>query len=151
MPCRSSRRRNAHVGTMNATSTASIARDCGVKVSKNATTCCASSTKSSNGGASGTGHAAEEDGGSLLSRHAWTIRGIDCPGCITRIETALHRLDGLTSAHITFATLRLVVDFDASRLSLSQIEAAVAGLGYELSGTSAVSYTHLTLPTKVNV
>lgn len=136
MPCRSSRRRNAHVGTMNATSTASIARDCGVKVSKNATTCCASSTKSSNGGASGTGHAAEEDGGSLLSRHAWTIRGIDCPGCITRIETALHRLDGLTSAHITFATLRLVVDFDASRLSLSQIEAAVAGLGYELSGTS---------------
>ncbi|GAA4647853.1 zinc/cadmium/mercury/lead-transporting ATPase [Kistimonas scapharcae] len=42
----------------------------------------------------------------------------------------------MIKARITFASLRLTVEFDASRLNLSQIEATVTGLGYGLSGVS---------------
>ncbi|OQX35960.1 MAG: cadmium-translocating P-type ATPase [Oceanospirillales bacterium LUC14_002_19_P2] len=120
---------------MDSTKTAPTVKSCCLQASEEVTTCCASGAESGGGSVSSTGCTEEdEEVDSPPSRHTWTISGIDCPSCISKVETALHRLDGLIKAHITFATLRLTVDFDASRLNLSRIEATVTELGYGLSG-----------------
>ena len=135
MSCCSNHRCNSHVGTMDTTQAVPTVKSCCLQASEDVTACCTSGAESGGASASSTSYAEEdEESDSPPSRHTWTISGIDCPSCISKVETALHRLDGLIKAHITFATLRLTVDFDASRLSLSQIEAAVTGLGYGLSG-----------------
>ncbi len=135
MSCCSSNRCNARVSTIDTTQAAPTVKNCCLQASDVVTTCCASGAESGGSSVSSTGCAEEdEEGDSPPSRHTWAISGIDCPSCISKVETALHRLDGLIKAHITFATLRLTVDFDASRLNLSQIEATVTELGYGLSG-----------------
>lgn len=80
--------------------------------------------------------AAEGDGSAAYTQHSWFVSDIDCPSCISKVKETLKQLDGLLSVQMTFATLRLTVEFDASRLNQSEIEQTVIELGYGLSDVS---------------
>ncbi len=58
------------------------------------------------------------------------IEGITCAACIWLNERQLARQDGVTAAHINFATHRALVRWDSRRIRLSQILAAIAAIGY---------------------
>ncbi|HCR4096327.1 TPA: zinc/cadmium/mercury/lead-transporting ATPase [Providencia rettgeri] len=63
-------------------------------------------------------------------RFSWIIRGMDCPSCANKIETAVRQISEVKQAKVLFATEKLVVDAntDISTAVRSTVEAA----GYEL-------------------
>ncbi|WP_333988091.1 zinc/cadmium/mercury/lead-transporting ATPase [Providencia huaxiensis] len=73
-------------------------------------------------------------------RFSWVIRGMDCPSCANKIETAVGQISEVKQAKVLFATEKLVVDAntDISAAVRSTVEAA----GYELlevTGNSAAA------------
>ncbi|HEM6844834.1 zinc/cadmium/mercury/lead-transporting ATPase [Providencia rettgeri] len=63
-------------------------------------------------------------------RFSWIIRGMDCPSCANKIETAVKQISEVKQAKVLFATEKLVVDAntDISVVVRSTVETA----GYEL-------------------
>ncbi|CAH0525545.1 Zinc/cadmium/lead-transporting P-type ATPase [Vibrio hippocampi] len=66
------------------------------------------------------------------SQHAWFIRGMDCPSCARKVETAATNVVGEGQAKVLFATEKLLVNVtDAGQIA--QIEAAIKSAGFTLS------------------
>ena len=148
--CCSNHRCNAHVSSADAVQMTAAVSSCCQQAAENVDGCCGSSVEASGFSSASTGQAEEDDEGeSPPVRQTWTISGIDCPSCISKVETALHRLEGMIKAHITFATLRLTVEFDPSRLTLFQIENIVTELGYGLSGVNGNASPKSSLTEKI--
>ncbi|MGO2303616.1 MAG: zinc/cadmium/mercury/lead-transporting ATPase [Providencia sp.] len=63
-------------------------------------------------------------------RFSWIIRGMDCPSCASKIETAVTQIKDVKQAKVLFATEKLVVDAD-SDISIA-VRATVETAGYEL-------------------
>ena len=61
---------------------------------------------------------------------ALLLEGVTCGACLWLIEQCLLRIDGICHASIQFTTRRALVRWDAAKLQLSAILAAIAGLGY---------------------
>lgn len=59
------------------------------------------------------------------------IEGMTCAACAKAVERASKKLDGVTEANVNFATEKLTVNFDDSKLALSDIQAAVEKAGYK--------------------
>ncbi|MEI9746227.1 zinc/cadmium/mercury/lead-transporting ATPase [Moellerella wisconsensis] len=63
-------------------------------------------------------------------RYSWIIRGMDCPSCARKIETAVAQIPQIKQAKVLFATEKLVVDADTDiRGDVANI---VQQAGYEL-------------------
>ena len=60
------------------------------------------------------------------------VQGMTCASCVRRIEKALGRVDGVSQADVNLATEKAHVVFDASRVSLDEMRAAVEKAGYTL-------------------
>lgn len=50
------------------------------------------------------------------------ITGMTCAACSNRVEKGLHRMDGVTSASVNFATEKAVVSFDNERVDFPAIQ-----------------------------
>ena len=57
-----------------------------------------------------------------------------CPMCAQKIETALKKADGVTSATVLYNASKAKVEFDESRTSLAELIRIITGLGYEVIG-----------------
>lgn len=55
---------------------------------------------------------------------------LTCPSCVAKIERALGRTDGVTSATVHFATGRIEVDHDPSRADADALVETVRAAGY---------------------
>ncbi len=64
-----------------------------------------------------------------LERVRLEIRGMTCASCAARIERRLNKLDGV-EASVNLATEEATVAFDAGRVDLSALIAAVEAIGY---------------------
>jgi Cu2+-exporting ATPase len=60
------------------------------------------------------------------------IGGVSCAACTWLIETTLKRLDGVDEASLNLSQGRLDVRFDDSKLPMSALFSAIAGLGYSV-------------------
>ncbi|HEX9062422.1 MAG TPA: heavy metal translocating P-type ATPase [Clostridia bacterium] len=58
------------------------------------------------------------------------ITGMTCAACSARIEKKLGRTEGIKKAMVNLATERASIEYDASRIKVSDIVKAVQGLGY---------------------
>lgn len=56
--------------------------------------------------------------------------GFSCPSCVAKIEKQLGRIDGVDKVEVKFASSRIEVDHDASRVSVDDLVAAVGKAGY---------------------
>ncbi|MHA1189195.1 MAG: heavy metal translocating P-type ATPase [Alphaproteobacteria bacterium] len=65
------------------------------------------------------------------------VPGIHCGGCISRIERALDRLDGVEQARVNFSTRRLSATFDPARTDAQGVAGAVTALGYDVTPYTA--------------
>ncbi|TQJ50592.1 heavy metal translocating P-type ATPase [Phycicoccus sp. SLBN-51] len=68
------------------------------------------------------------------------IGGMTCASCVGRIEKALNRLDGVTSARVNLATEVASVSYDAAVVDPTELTAAVERAGY--TGTVRHPETH---------
>lgn len=53
-----------------------------------------------------------------------------CPMCAQKIETALQKVDGVTSASVLYNASKAKVDFDEEKTSLDKLKNVITGLGY---------------------
>src|SRR5690242_17402750 len=58
------------------------------------------------------------------------IGGMTCASCVGRVEKALRRVDGVAAAEVNLATEVATVRFDAARIGLAELTAAVTKAGY---------------------
>ena len=65
-----------------------------------------------------------------MNRESLTISGMTCAACAKRIERALGKLDGVTSASVNFATEKLTVEYDEKKLSKPVIQEKIIEAGY---------------------
>ena len=56
--------------------------------------------------------------------------GFSCPSCVAKIEKAVGRLDGVEDVKAHFASSRIEVDHDPEVVSVDDVVAAVAKVGY---------------------
>jgi P-type Cu2+ transporter len=75
---------------------------------------------------------------SLFVRHAedgsehmdFAVEGVNCAGCIRKIETGLKQIPGITEARLNFTNRRLAVGWRKGDLEPGDIVEAVARIGY---------------------
>ena len=58
------------------------------------------------------------------------IEGMTCGGCTLAARKVLERLDGVTSADVSYEKKQAVVTFDPAKVTVAQMIAAVATLKY---------------------
>lgn len=59
------------------------------------------------------------------------IEGMTCAACAKAVERASKKLEGVSEANVNFATEKLNISFDSSKVSLEDIQNAVAKAGYK--------------------
>ena len=58
------------------------------------------------------------------------VEGVNCAGCIRKIETGLKNLPGVVDARLNFTNRRLAVDWTDGSLAAGDVVAALARIGY---------------------
>jgi len=53
-----------------------------------------------------------------------------CPMCAQKIETALQKIPGVTSATVLYNASKAKVEFDETRVSPEELVKVITGLGY---------------------
>jgi copper chaperone CopZ len=57
-------------------------------------------------------------------RYVYKLDKLCCANCAAKIETAIKKIDGVTSATIVFMTTRLTIEADESKISAIEEKAA---------------------------
>jgi copper chaperone len=67
-----------------------------------------------------------------------TLRSQDlnCPSCVSKIESQLHSIKGVHKATVHFSTGRIVVEHDREQVQVEELVAAVARVGYKAKATA---------------
>jgi Cu+-exporting ATPase len=68
------------------------------------------------------------------------IQGMTCAACAKTVERVTKRMQGVTEANVNFATEKLNITFDETKVSIEDIQTAVEKAGYKAI-TEAVSKT----------
>ncbi len=67
------------------------------------------------------------------------ITGMTCASCSARIEKKLSKLDGVSAANVNLTTEKATVEYDPSKLKVSDMVKAVKDLGYSAEKAEEVS------------
>jgi P-type Cu+ transporter len=59
------------------------------------------------------------------------IEGMTCAACAKAVERASKKLQGVTEASVNYATEKLNINFDETKVSISDIQAAIEKAGYK--------------------
>jgi copper chaperone len=70
---------------------------------------------------------------SMMEHVTFTAPDISCGHCVATVKEAAGTLPGAGRVEADPATKRVEIDFDASRVSLAQIEAALGKAGYPVA------------------
>ncbi|MFA5485744.1 MAG: heavy metal-associated domain-containing protein [Bacilli bacterium] len=58
------------------------------------------------------------------------LEPISCPSCIEKINRALMRQNGISSAEVMFNSSKVKVAFDENLITLEEIQNVITNLGY---------------------
>ena len=60
-----------------------------------------------------------------------TVKNMDCGGCLALVEEAVRKLVGVISAKVDLKTSEISLEYDESKVSLSDIREAIEKTGFE--------------------
>ena len=60
-----------------------------------------------------------------------TVKNMDCGGCLDLVEEAVRKLLGVISAKVDMKTSEISLEYDESKVSLSDIREAIEKTGFE--------------------
>lgn len=63
----------------------------------------------------------------------WTVTGMDCGACASKVRNAVERLPGVSQVKVALMTERLRVTLDEGQTTRERVEAAVRSLGYGIA------------------
>ncbi len=78
------------------------------------------------------GVSAGNGSGAGVTHRLYPVRGMSCASCAASVESMLGSLDGVEKAQVNFATEKVSVYFDASKVGEPQMVDTVNQIGYEL-------------------
>lgn len=70
-----------------------------------------------------------------MAEKVFTVSGIHCAGCASRIKTGLGRVDGVRRVSADPDSRQVSVRFDERRVAVDQVAARLAALGYPVEET----------------
>ena len=59
------------------------------------------------------------------------IQGMTCSACAKAVERAVNKLDGVNSGNVNYATEKLTIEYDISKVRTAEIVAAIEKAGYK--------------------
>jgi P-type Cu+ transporter len=65
------------------------------------------------------------------------VEGMTCASCVSRVEKALKKVEGVRMANVNLATEKVTIAYDQKRTSLATLARAVSEAGYTLSTAGA--------------
>lgn len=65
------------------------------------------------------------------------IEGMTCGGCVFGVRKVLTKLDGVSSAEVSYANQSAVVTYDSSKVTVEQMVTAIRTLGYKATVVTA--------------
>ncbi len=68
-----------------------------------------------------------------MQTRLFPVDGMACPNCKKRLEEALLRLDGVTSAQASVERKQVEVTYDSTKVTPSQLQEAAEDCGYGLT------------------
>jgi P-type Cu+ transporter len=71
-----------------------------------------------------------QKGGKKTRRAVFSVRGIDCATCAFAIEKRLRKVDGIESVGSAILLNKVFVDYDESKIGVSEIKNAIREAGY---------------------
>jgi copper ion binding protein len=75
-----------------------------------------------------------KDASNIHAAVTLSIKGIHCQSCVQRVEAALSRLAGVAEATVNLEERKANIRFDAAKVSVSDLKAAVEAAGYQILG-----------------
>ena len=69
---------------------------------------------------------------SNVSKVEYNIKGMTCAGCEVHIESEVHKLDGIIEVKATHKKGNTIVTYDNTKVTNTEIEAAVGKTGYKI-------------------
>ena len=63
---------------------------------------------------------------------SYFVRGMDCTQCAYVIEHILQRTKGVLQANVSYASERVIIEYDRESINLKQVESRIRASGYEL-------------------
>ena len=76
----------------------------------------------------------------------WTVSGMDCGSCATKIKDAVARLPGVSSVEVAIMSERLRLTLDEAQTGRDKVEKTVRALGYEIAPRTASAKRDFVLP-----
>ncbi|MEZ8102245.1 zinc/cadmium/mercury/lead-transporting ATPase [Vibrio bivalvicida] len=102
-------------------------------VTSTESSCC--SSDSCNSGADPSDEEGEPSSTSRYT-HSWKIQGMDCPSCARKVETAVNRVDGVVEAKVLFATEKLIITSDNTRVA-QLVEQSILDTGFTFASPNS--------------
>lgn len=62
------------------------------------------------------------------------VKGMTCNGCASHVENDVNKLQGIVKVDASYEEAATKVEFDQTKVSIAQIEAAINGTGYKVVG-----------------
>lgn len=63
------------------------------------------------------------------------VAGMSCGGCVSSVQRALTRLEGVTSAEASLEPAQVRVDYDPTQRNFASLVSAIEDAGYEVPGS----------------
>jgi Cd2+/Zn2+-exporting ATPase len=76
----------------------------------------------------------------------WTVSGMDCGSCATRIKDAVARLPGVSGVEVGIMSERLRLTLDEAQTGRDRVEATVRALGYGIAPRGTEAKKEFVLP-----
>ena len=76
----------------------------------------------------------------------WTVSGMDCGSCATKIKDAVARLPGVSGVEVGIMSERLRLTLDEAQTGRDKIEKTVRALGYEIAPRAAAAKKEFVMP-----
>jgi copper chaperone len=65
-----------------------------------------------------------------MNKAVFQLEPLTCPSCIKRIETILHKQEGIDTVQVYFNSSKVRAQFDSTQINAGKIEEIINGLGY---------------------
>ncbi|WP_312524740.1 heavy metal translocating P-type ATPase [Paracoccus sp. (in: a-proteobacteria)] len=76
----------------------------------------------------------------------WTVSGMDCGSCATKIKNAVGRLPGVSGVEVSIMSERLRLTLDEARTGRDKVEKTVRALGYGIAPRAAGATNEFVMP-----
>lgn len=71
-------------------------------------------------------------GGECYVTRNFNVEGMSCGHCKSAVESALNNIDGVTSADVNLENGQVSVQYDDSKVAVSQMKDAIEDQGYDV-------------------